>query len=389
MDALTPHTPPLDPWAALVRPNLPRLSWLMLGYLVCSSLFLYGLEESSGLTAMQIGLLPTFMGSALMATPCLPVIILTWYSLVRRRWLRDADYRAQIEREGMYAALRWWQWLLCNLSITVLMTSLMHPVWIATMTHFDLWGHAVPGTYRVANSLTISVFAQLVTLMLDMNLVRQHHARLRAETTQRQLAEARLHRLQAQLEPHMLFNTLANLHALIDTQPAKAQDMLAHLIDYLRATLGATRSEAFTLGDEVRLVKDYLALMQIRMGDRLSVQIDVPDELLDLPWPPMLLQPLVENAIQHGLDPLPQGGTLQVVARRQGQQLQVDVIDDGRGLPTRASTHLDAPRAPHPGGFGLNFVRERLATSHGPAGRLTLGHHVPAGTMARLLVPLT
>jgi signal transduction histidine kinase len=374
MDALK-----LNPWAALVRPNVARLSWLMLGYLTWSSLFLYALEQASNLPAMQMGLLPTALGCAIMAVPCLPVVVLCWYSIVRPRWLRDPALRARIERDGMYAALPAWQWFLLNISITLLMTCLTHPIWIAVMTHLDLWGQASPSFYRLPNSLTLGGFAQAITLAFDMTFVRQRQSRIRAETTQRQLAEAQLQRLQAQLEPHMLFNTLANLHALIETQPARAQDMLAHLIDYLRATLGASRSGQVTLAEEMKLVQDYLALMQIRMGARLQVQLELPAELHAMSWPPMLLQPLVENAIQHGLDPLPEGGLLRVTAHREGAHLCVQVQDHGVGL-----RHTQAG----PQSFGLSCVRERLHTLHGDQASLSLSPGEPRGTVVTVRLPL-
>jgi signal transduction histidine kinase len=375
MDALK-----LNPWAALVQPNVARLSWLMLGYLAWSSCFLFGLEQASGLPAMQIGLLPTALGTAIMALPCLPVIVLTWYSFVRPRWLRDPALRARIEHHGMYAALPWWAWFALNMSVTLAVTCLTHPLWIQVMTHFGLWGHADPGFYRLPNSLTLGGFAQAITLVFDMNFVRQRQARIRAEVSQRQLAQAQLQRLQAQLEPHMLFNTLANLHALIEAHPARAQDMLAHLIDYLRATLGASRSGHFTLAEEMKLVQDYLALMQIRMGERLQVQLDMPASLGALNWPPMLLQPLVENAIQHGLDPLPQGGSLHIAACLQGEQLCVRIRDDGVGL-------LDTPAGTQ--GFGVACVRERLHTLHGDQASLTLAPQQPRGTLVTLLLPVS
>ncbi len=177
----------------------------------------------------------------------------------------------------------------------------------------------------------------------------------------------------------MLFNTLANLHALIETQPARAQDMLAHLIDYLRATLGASRGGAFTLADEVKLVRDYLALMQIRMGARLQVDIHLPEDLQHHAWPPMLLQPLVENAIRHGLDPLPEGGQLKVHVGVQGPQLRVDVQDTGVGLPT------DPPGAHS---FGLANVRDRLRSTFGEAASLNLAPASPRGTLVTLQIPL-
>ncbi len=383
MDALK-----LNPWAALVRPNLQRLSWHMAGYLVWSSLFLYGLEEAAGIPDMRLGLFKTALACLGIAGPCLISGTLLWFVLVRGRWLRDPQLRARIERDGMYAALPWWQHLALGVAATLATTSQSHQAWVWFMNRYDLWGQASPLRYTLANSLTVGGFGTVVLFAIDFIRVRQLHERVRAEATQRQLAEAQLHRLQAQLEPHMLFNTLSNLHALIETQPARAQDMLAHLIDFLRATLGATRGGAFTLGDEMRLVRDYLALMQIRMGARLQVDIAVPEAVLAQAWPPMLLQPLVENAIRHGLDPLPEGGRLQLRVSVDGDGLCVEVQDDGVGLPT-AAPELDAQTdVAGNSSFGLNNVRERLRTTFGDAASLKLSAAPARGTVVTLRIPL-
>ena len=187
----------------------------------------------------------------------------------------------------------------------------------------------------------------------------------------------------------MLFNTLSNLHALIDTQPAAAQDMLAHLIDYLRATLSASRVGSLALKDDMAQVPDYLALMQVRMGDRLKVRMDMAPEVRDVPLPPMLVQPLIENAIKHGLDPLPEGGELHIRAFRENDLLTLQVRDTGRGWASAS----DAP--PHPGhGFGLSCIRERLMASYGGAASLHVasapasGEPASRGTTVTLRLPL-
>jgi LytS/YehU family sensor histidine kinase len=215
--------------------------------------------------------------------------------------------------------------------------------------------------------------------------VRLAASEVRAEAAQRQAVEAQLQLLQAQLEPHMLFNTLANLHALIAADPARAQDMLAHLIAFLRATLSATRIPAHPLSEEFTRVADYLALMQIRMGPRLQVSLDLPEDLSTLPVPPMLLQPLVENAIQHGLEPSRQGGQLTVRARHDGENLILSVDDTGRGLQAANLARRGTA------GFGLSCVRDRLQSLYGGTASLSLTPQ-PAGTgthvSLRLPVPL-
>ncbi len=224
------------------------------------------------------------------------------------------------------------------------------------------WGSA---SSRI--TLVMGVLGTVISIVVISSMENLAEARAQAEAAQRQAAETQLRLLQSQLEPHMLFNTLANLRVLIGLQPQQAQAMLDHLIAYLRATLNASRSATHPLATEFERVADYLALMAIRMGPRLRVQLDLPDELRPLPVPPLLLQPLVENAIKHGLEPQVAGGLVQVQAFVQGTNLHLVVRDTGQGLQVGASD-ADALGS-H---FGLAQVRERLATLYGPAARLSL-----------------
>jgi len=169
--------------------------------------------------------------------------------------------------------------------------------------------------------------------------------------------EARLKVLETQLEPHMLFNTLANLRALIGVDPDRAQQMLDHMIAYLRATLNASRATSHSLQAEFDRLQDYLELMAIRMGPRLKFTLDLPGALAQTKVPTLLLQPLVENAIQHGLEPKVGGGEIRVSARREDGDVVLEVCDTGVGL---------ADSTPANGkGFGMTQVRERLDTLYG------------------------
>ena len=201
------------------------------------------------------------------------------------------------------------------------------------------------------------------------------------QVAQRQAAEHQLKLLESQLEPHMLFNTLANLRVLIGVDPPRAQAMLDQLIAFLRATLGASRVSSHPLGTEFARLADYLALMQIRMGERLQTHFDLPDELAALPVPPLLLQPLVENSIKHGLEPQVAGGRIDVSATRDGEQLVLQVRDNGGGL---SDTHSDGTR------FGLVQVRERLASLYGAKASFELVNAggSEGGTRATLRLPL-
>ena len=196
---------------------------------------------------------------------------------------------------------------------------------------------------------------------------------------ERDASEARLRLLQSQLEPHMLFNTLANLRALIGMDPAAAQLMVDRMNDYLRATLNASRATAHPLAAEFERLADYLELMAVRMGPRLSVTLELPEALREVPVPPLLLQPLVENAIQHGLEPRVEGGALRVRAWTEGDRLQLEVADTGVGFD---------PADVRPDRFGLTQVRERVATAYAGAGEVTWHSAPGAGTQVRLALPM-
>jgi sensor histidine kinase YesM len=195
----------------------------------------------------------------------------------------------------------------------------------------------------------------------------------------RQADEARLRLLESQLEPHMLFNTLANLRALIATDPPRATAMLDRMIAYLRATLAASRATSHTLQAEFERLQDYLELMAIRMGPRLQYTLDLPAELAPQPLPALLLQPLVENCIQHGLEPKVAGGSITVRARRSGAQLTLEVSDTGLGCSPD-----DTPAG---SGFGLAQVRERLLTTYGAQATLALSTPPGGGTTVTLSFP--
>ncbi len=196
--------------------------------------------------------------------------------------------------------------------------------------------------------------------------------------SQRGAAEAHLKLLQAQIEPHFLFNTLANLQALIDVDPKRAQDMLRHLDGYLRATLATTRNQWDTLGEEFALLRSYLEILAIRMGPRLAYELDLPQELASAHLPPMLLQPLVENAIRHGLEPKVEGGTVRVSAREESNQLVLVVEDSGGGFGNSATAGT---------GVGLAHVKERLAAVYGGTAALHTSEN-PGGVRITLRLPL-
>ncbi|MES2152832.1 MAG: histidine kinase [Pseudomonadota bacterium] len=202
------------------------------------------------------------------------------------------------------------------------------------------------------------------------------------ESMQRQLSETKMQMMQAQVEPHFLFNTLASVEYLIETNPPRASAMQRSLIQYLRAVLPQMRDNAVVtnLGREADMVQAYLNLLKMRMEERLTVDMQIPDELRTAAFPPMMLQSMVENAIKHGLECKPEGGTLKIVAEvaNFGTRLRVIVTDDGVGFGVVPSNGT---------GLGLPTIRERLKLLHGDKGQLHIAANSPSGVIATIEVP--
>jgi signal transduction histidine kinase len=215
--------------------------------------------------------------------------------------------------------------------------------------------------------------------------VRQRLAEARATELQfalersrleKQAVDARLALLQSQIEPHFLFNTLANVQALVETGSPRAADVLKSLIAYLRAAMPRLQAGTATLAQELALVHAYLDLMQMRMPDRLQFDIHADPLLLPRTFPPMAVLTLVENAVRHGIDPLERGGRISVSATRDGGNWQVQVSDNGAGMDPRSRP-----------GTGLANLRERLLGIYGPTASLILEELMPQGLSARIVVP--
>lgn len=203
-------------------------------------------------------------------------------------------------------------------------------------------------------------------------------SRERSESHARQLAEARLMVMRAQVEPHFLFNTLAHVHALQEIDPPQASTMLERLISYLRAAMPTMRETSSTLGREIEVVRAYLDLLKIRMGARLNYAIDIPSELSNISFPPTMIATLVENAIKHGLEPKREGGTVAIRVRMVNDQIEVLVADDGLGLGGAQTGGT---------GVGLANTRERLKMLYGDTGALVVEPNAPSGVRALLRVP--
>ena len=214
--------------------------------------------------------------------------------------------------------------------------------------------------------------------------IRTREARAREATLQaeaererfaKRTAEAELKLLQAQVEPHFLFNTLANLRWLVQTGSKDATPMLDHLIEYLRTALPEMRAEGSTVAREAALARAYLEIIRIRMGGELDWRVEAPAELECAAMPPLMVMSLVENAVKHGIAPVGRGHVA-VRFSRSGGRLRVEVEDDGRGV------------APEPGdGVGLANIRERLAVLFGDRAELRLEPAGAAGARAVLEIP--
>ena len=192
----------------------------------------------------------------------------------------------------------------------------------------------------------------------------------------KQALEAQLKLMQAQIEPHFLFNTLASVQFLTETDPPKAGQMLGHLLAYLRAALPQLRSDSSTLGQEIELARAYLSIMQMRMGPRLAFTVALPESLRAAPFPPMLLMSVVENAVKHGIEPKAGGGTIVIDAQRMGDMLTVTVADSGQGLVGEIGR-----------GVGLTNLRERLQALYGRRARFSLQAEPHEGARATIEVP--
>ncbi len=314
--------------------------------------------------------------------------------------------------QGWHSAAAWAHWYPINLVVSLVIGFMIHGLYelgaaVIGRPRLRRWSRGkralyyagVPifsvlvgwpiGAWLVSERSGVRIFSggvelagamMAVSMMITLLMYLWFESRSRQIEAERRATEARLQLLQAQIEPHFLFNTLAHVESLIEADPPRARQMLEHFGDYLRASLGELRSESSTLGAELDMAEAYLRLMRLRMGERLRFAIEADDALRRLPMAPLLLQPLVENAITHGLEPQVDGGQVTVRAHRQGEVLTLEVHDDGAGM---------APERPsRPGhGLALRNLRERLAARHGREASLALAAGSP-GTRAVIQLPI-
>lgn len=282
------------------------------------------------------------------------------------------------------------KWLLVGATVggVLCSTVIAHELFLSILDAQWARGLLEPTHPRLTITLFNASYGTLMIYVLAYFLERAKVAETRERLAQQLTDEAKLNLLRSQLDPHMLFNTLSNLYELIDTSPEQARSMLLRLISFLRATLQGSRSTQHALQEEFDLASDYLSLMQIRLGDRLRTQIDLPDGLRHVNVPAMLLQPLIENAIKHGIEPLKDGGDLGVTAQAQEGQLLL-TVSNTTGRPHAGDDRWQLARPPHSDGFGLHYVRDRLLAVYGSRAALTLRQDSGTGvTQVSVTVPL-
>jgi two-component system, LytTR family, sensor kinase len=227
---------------------------------------------------------------------------------------------------------------------------------------------------------TLMTYTTIVALSYALHYSKESHARsVKEAQLETRLVEARLRTLEAELHPHFLFNTLHAISSLVHTNPDAADRMISRLSDLLRLTFDRSGSAGVSLQEELEFLQKYLEIEQTRFQDRLSVRFDIDPETLDAEVPRLILQPLVENAIKHGVSPKPGSGLVQIAARRRGDGLWIEVSDNGVGLSAGARARLRS-------GVGLSNTRDRLQCLYGTAHRIEFSDEAK-GLAVRLEIP--
>ncbi len=230
--------------------------------------------------------------------------------------------------------------------------------------------------FYASTSGTIAIYLYIFHERISAHEALIQEERFKRLSIEKKVIETKLKLLEAQIEPHFLFNTLANILSLLDTDLEKGKQMMVDFISYLRTALSKPKDEPVTLRQSMVTIRAYLNIFKIRMGNRLKFVFIIPDELKDINFPPMLIQPLVENAIKHGLEPKVDGGEIIIKAQKNGDMLQVEVVDDGLGFQNLGGW-----------GIGLSNVKERIESIYGNNGRFLLEENKPIGMKAIIEVP--
>ncbi len=340
-----------------LRANWPRVLGGYAAAIVPATVGLY-------LVKSRLGWLPAFLAANLLALCAVVLFLSAWYG-----WRKWTGKRARRTFAVFFASMV--AGAAAVLALDALRTGRAFP---------DMAPEKVS---TLAGSILLMAVVAMALLMGIVTLRRREDAQRMAllqadavrERLERQGIQARLKLLQAQVEPHFLFNTLANVRYLVQSGSGDALPMLDHLIHYLRTALPEIRADGSTLGREAQLAGAYLEILRLRMGGALAVTLDVPEALASLPFPPLMLMTLVENAIKHGVGPVGHG-SVTIAARESDGRIRVTVEDDGRGIGGELGR-----------GVGLANARERLAALHGDAARLVLAAREGGGTRATIEVP--
>ncbi|MDN4060541.1 histidine kinase [Massilia sp. YIM B02769] len=344
-------------WAdILIAAGLAVLAWAALCLLGMAGVVTVTVPDASFLRRLLLGMLLLFLAIAwsMLAVARLLEALLPEPMLARLSPVRD--------------------WRAAALVSLILLAGLM----LGNLLGSALLALAYPGSELFASSalrrqLRVLQFLPFLAIVAALFW----RGRLQRQKMQAQAAEAQLRLLQAQIEPHFLFNTLANIESLLDADPPRARAMLEAFSDHLRAGMGQLRVDETTLGAELEMAANYLRLLQIRMGERLRFSVEAGPDARAALLPPLLLQPLVENAIRHGLEPKVAGGEVRIVAAVENGRLCVQVRDDGMGA--------EAPPAAKGAGSALDNIRARLRHRYGERASLRLMHG--AGTDATIELP--
>jgi signal transduction histidine kinase len=242
------------------------------------------------------------------------------------------------------------------------------------------WTSFIQRQYLLNLDWTLMTYTTIVALSYALHYSRESQARaVKQAQLETRLVEARLRTLQAELHPHFLFNTLHAISSLVHTNPDAADRMISRLSDLLRLTFDRSGSAGVSLQEELEFLQKYLEIEQTRFQDRLSVKFDIDPDTLDAEVPRLLLQPLVENAIKHGVSPKPGNGLVQIASGRNGEKLWIEVSDNGVGLSAGARARLRS-------GVGLSNTRDRLECLYGAAHRIDFSED-SKGLAVRLEIP--
>lgn len=301
-------------------------------------------------------------------------------------------------RRFRIAREQWWKGVLAHLALCIVVAPLQEVLWYLfryTVTYprsfedvASQWPQ-IRGWILVGSLTSFYKYWLIVGIYYLFDYYRRYQHReqeasalqLKTSQLEQQLTQAQLDALKMQLHPHFLFNTLNAIGVLMNEDVGKANRMLVRLSDLLRMTLDSHSAQTIPLHQEVDFLKRYLDIESIRFEDRLEITWDIAPDTLDVPIPNLILQPIVENAIRHGIAPLADAGQLCIRASIKNEQLVIQIEDDGPGIESAAAREAD--------GIGLANVEARLAQHYGRAYTLHFQKQSPRGTCVHLTIPLT